>query len=89
MYQRPRPSARTQGERGKMSQRPKGRGTAPTKSAPSDSRPHTAPVAMTLRWRSGQAEPWVEITIDGKRYMKPGTKPLWEIILWANGWRRS
>jgi hypothetical protein len=47
---------------------------------------HRRPVTVTIQWVGG-AEPWVRITTAEGVYLRPGTMPLWQLVLYVNGWR--
>lgn len=87
MYQRRETSSRTAAQRGRMSRRPQGSVSAPSSARlRPEARSHRAPVQVTLRWLPG-SEPWVEITTAEGRCIRPGNMPVWQLVLWLNGWQ--
>lgn len=87
MYRNSRASARTPAGRAKMSRAPQaGAQRERSEHRSPSARSHRDPVQVTLTWRTG-GEPWVMIECRGERYIRPGTMPLFELVLWLNGWR--
>lgn len=84
------PSTTGRPEQAKMSRRPQGNVRAPAKPAPraSGAISHRTPVTVTLRW-IGRGEPWVEVRHGGERLIRPGTMPLYALVLTLNGWESS
>lgn len=89
MYQRRPTSARDASQRGKIGQ-PR-RGTVQSERSEHRqpvARNHKTPCQVTLRWLAG-AEPWIEIKTPDGIYRRPGTMPLFELVLFLNGFYRA
>ena len=47
---------------------------------------HRRPVTVTLTYLPG-GSPWVRVETDSGVFIRPGTMPLWQLVLYLNGWR--